>query len=131
MAFSPVGQGVLRRAPLMIESKLRRTEQAPNDLLNRRGAFFGTGDKVLGDVGRFLVGRTTSEHTQIHFLGGAVRIFQLQKPLGEFSAAGREPPADLPAVGKKQRLIDRSAKILLRLAGGGAEQRDENPDVGV
>ena len=99
----------------MIETKLRRCDQGPDEVSQGGGAFGSAGGQLMSCLGDLGVVRAAGEDTEIHFFGDGLRFDERHQAADELSAS--RPADDRAAVRDEQCLIDRCKKVILPRSG--------------
>ena len=87
----------------MIETKLRRRDQGPDEVSQGGGAFGGAGGQLLSRLGDLDVGRTAGKNAEIHFFGDGLRFGERHQAADKLAAS--RPADDRTAVRNEQSLI--------------------------
>ncbi len=105
-------------------SKLRRVHQRPSKVFNRLLAITDFVE-VCGGSRQFVVGRLAAERAEVELGKEFVVVFNLGEQAAEDAAVSSQAAGNLGGVHHRQRLRDRTADRLARLAGVEAEGQVE------
>ena len=104
----------------MVETELRRVQQAPHQFLGGGRLVSGAGAEVGGDLCGFVFRGQAGEDRQVQFLRGEAGVGLLDDAFGHVAAGGGDPANDGAAVGGEEGLVRRGEEIALGLTRGGA-----------